>query len=313
MISRNVIINVASEVGFDLVGVVRSEPLVDERKRFVSWLLAGNASTLSYLGRNVEKRFDASLLVEGSRSVIVCAISYLSPYSRGYAAGCRTKVASYALNRDYHLTIKSMLTELGERLREHYQQLRFRAFTDSAPMAEKSYARRAGIGWIGRQSLVINPKYGSMMHLGELVVDDDVDEYDTPLRGVGCGSCHACVDACPNGAIRDDRMIDTRKCISCRTIEREGVGHVDLDGWIFGCDVCQTCCPFNQHAPLHRNPKFDHILSPEQLTLEQLTQMTDDEFQTIAGDTPLMRAGLDRLRRNALCNSLSTEDEQRGN
>lgn len=303
MISRKVIINAARSVGFDLVGVVRSEELAEERNRFNEWLLGGNASTLEYLSRNVEKRFDSRLLVEGSRSVIICAVSYLSPYAWGYDEGSVTKVASYALNRDYHVTIKEMLFSLAEQLRRVSPELRFRAFTDSAPLAEKSLARRAGIGWIGRNSLVVNPKLGSMMHLGELVIDEDVDEYDTPMEGVGCGSCRACVEACPNGAIRDDRTIDTRRCISCRTIEREADDHIPLHGWIFGCDVCQSVCPFNRHAPMHANSKFNPILNPDMLSLEHLDSMGDEEFRAVAGATPMMRAGLERLRRNARLNA----------
>ena len=170
----------------------------------------------------------------------------------------------------------------------------------SAPLAEKSYARRAGLGWIGRQSLLVNPKFGSMMHLGELVIDVDVDEYDTPMEGVGCGSCRRCVEACPNRAILDNRTIDTRCCISCRTIEREDDGDTTpLHGWIFGCDICQSVCPFNAHAPLHRNPQFDPVITPEMLSAERLETMTDEEFATIAKPTPLLRAGFERIKANA--------------
>lgn len=300
MISRNVIINLAHSVGFDLVGVVRAEPLYEEHNRFKEWMLAGNSSTLSYLERNVEKRFDASLLVEGSRSVVVCAVSYLSPYGRGYGSGCGTKVASYALNRDYHITIKGMLEQLASALKNSSPELRYRTFVDSAPLAEKSYARRAGLGWIGRQSLLVNPNFGSMMHLGELVIDAEVDEYDTEMEGVGCGSCRRCVEACPNGAILENRTIDARRCISCRTIEREADGDTTpLHGWIFGCDICQSVCPFNQHAPLHRNPQFDPIITPEMLSAESLETMTEEEFCAIAKDTPLLRAGFERIKANA--------------
>ena len=222
MIPRNLIINAALEEGFDLVGVVPAEAMPAERNRFSEWLLQGSHSSLSYLERNVEKRFDPSLLVEGCRSVVVCAVSYLSPYSRGYAEDCRTKIASYALARDYHVTIKTMLGRVAQRLAEYAPEIRFRAFTDSAPVAEKSLAVRAGLGWIGRNTLVVNPRLGSMMHLGELFISEDVDDYDTPMTGVGCGTCRRCVEACPNGAISDDRTINTHRCISCRTIEREG-------------------------------------------------------------------------------------------
>lgn len=296
MIPKKFITNAALEVGFDLVGVVAVEPLVAERKRFDEWILAGNHSSLSYLERNAEKRFDASLLVEGAASIVVCAVSYLSPFSRGYEEGCRTKVASYALARDYHLTIKEMLRELAERLREAAPELKYRAFTDSAPVAEKTLAVRAGLGWIGRQSLVVNPKFGTMMLLGELIINEAVDAYSEPMRNVGCGSCRACVESCPNGAILDNRLIDTRRCISCRTIEREWQGEaIDLDGWIFGCDGCQSACPFNRHAPLHRNPKFDPKFDP---TTIDWASLDGEEFEALAGDTPLLRAGLERIKGN---------------
>ena len=299
MISRNVIINAAREVGFDLVGVTRAVPLVDERKLFDKWLLSGNHSTLEYLERNADKRFDAGALVEGCRSVIVCAVSYLSEYSRGYAEGCDTKIASYALTRDYHHTIKDMLFDLATRLMTLSPDMRCRAFTDSAPISEKSYAIRAGLGWRGRNSLLVTPDYGSMVLLGELVISEEVDEYDVPMEGVGCGECRRCVEACPNGAIAENRYVDTRRCISCRTIEREGCGAaVDLDGWIFGCDACQTVCPYNMRAPLHKNSALDPLFDPTKLNADAWLSMSEDEFKAMASSTPMPRAGLERLKRN---------------
>lgn len=301
MITRNVIIKLAKEVGFDLVGVVPAGALTEERKRFEEWMLDGNHSTLQYLERNVEKRFDMTKLVENSHSVVVCAVSYLTPYGRGYRSGWRPKIASYALNADYHVTIKSMLAELAEKLKNYAPELQYRAFVDSAPVAEKSLAVRAGLGWIGRQSLVVNPKLGSMMHLGELAIDVAVDEYDSPMQGVGCGSCRRCVEACPNQAVLENRTIDTRRCISCRTIEREGCAEsITLDGWIFGCDACQSVCPFNEHAPLHTNPKFDPCIDPYELTTERWLQMTEEEFTAIASATPMTRSGLDRIKGNVV-------------
>lgn len=299
MISQKIIIDTAKDVGFDLVGIVRAEHIQEEYNYFNKWILEGNASSLDYLNRNIEKRFDASLLVEGSRSVIVCAISYLSPYSRGYAEECRTKVASYALARDYHITIKEMLTTLAERLKEHYPTLQYRAFTDSAPLAEKSYAKRAGLGWIGRNSLLVTPTHGSMLHLGELVINEEVDTYNTTMEGVGCGECRRCIEACPNGAILENRTIDTRRCISCRTIERETEGAaIDLDGWIFGCDACQVVCPYNKRAPLHTNIKFDPLYDPTALDSAAWLKMSKEEFKAMAGTTAMTRAGLERIQKN---------------
>ena len=297
MIHKILITNTAKEVGFDIVGVVPAMPLEEESQRFGVWLSEGHHSTLSYLERNVEKRFDASRLVEGAKSVVVCGVAYLSEYSRGYPEGWRTKIASYALNRDYHLTIKEMLSALAERLKAHYPQLRFRVFTDSAPLAEKSYARRAGLGWIGRNSLLVTPEYGSMLLLGELVMDEDVDEYDGPKEYVGCGECRRCIEACPNGAISEDRYIDTRRCIACRTIEPMAEGEsVDLDGWIFGCDACQSVCPYNQRAMLHTNPNFDPIVDPLSLDSDAWLGMSEEEFSALASTTPLTRAGLEKIR-----------------
>ena len=299
MISRKIIINIAREAGFDLVGIARAEHLSSEHNHFNEWMLEGNASTLDYLKRNIDKRFDASILVDGARSVIVCAISYLSHYSRGYKEGWRTKVASYALARDYHLTIKEMLTDVAERLKEHYPTLRFRAFTDSAPLAEKSYAVRAGLGWIGRNSLLVTPEHGSMIHLGELVINEEVDQYNTPMDGVGCGECRRCVEACPNGAILENRTIDTRRCISCRTIEREAnEAKINLDGWIFGCDGCQVVCPYNKRAPMHTNPKFDPLYDPTALDSAAWLRMSDEEFKAMASTTAMTRAGLERIQKN---------------
>lgn len=299
MIPRILITNAAREVGFDIVGVVPAMALAEEAQRFEAWLAEGNHSTLSYLERNRDKRFDASKLVEGARSVVVCGVSYLSEYSRGYPEGWRTKIASYALNRDYHLSIKEMLVALAERLKAHCPQLRFRAFTDSAPLAEKSYARRAGLGWIGRNSLLVTPDYGSMLLLGELVIDEDVDVYDEPREFVGCGECRRCVEACPNGAIAEDRYIDTRRCISCRTVEPMAEGaEIDLDGWIFGCDACQSVCPYNKCAPLHTNSRFDPVVNPLSLDAEAWLAMTQEEFSALAGTTPMTRSGVERIQGN---------------
>lgn len=299
MIPKNLITNAAKEVGFDIVGVVPAVPLESESRRFREWLSGGCHSTLSYLERNVDKRFDASKLVDGARSVVVCGVSYLSEYSRGYPEGWRTKIASYALNRDYHITIKQMLMALAERLKECSAQLQFRAFTDSAPLAEKSYACRAGLGWIGRNSLLVTPEYGSMLLLGELVINEEIDEYDVPREYIGCGECRRCVEACPNGAISECRYIDTRRCISCRTIEplAEG-GGIGLDGWIFGCDACQSVCPYNLRASLHTNHNFDPIIDPLLLDSRAWRAMSEEEFLSLAATTPMTRAGLKRIKSN---------------
>jgi epoxyqueuosine reductase len=135
--------------------------------------------------------------------------------------------------------------------------------------------------------------------LGELVVNEEVDEYDAPREFIGCGECRRCIETCPNGAISEHRFIDTRRCISCRTIEPMAEGEqIDLDGWIFGCDACQSICPYNKRAPLHTNPKFDPLYDPTALDSEAWLKMSEEEFQAIAGSTAMTRAGLERIQKN---------------
>ena len=299
MIPRNLIINAAKDVGFDIVGIAPAKPLHEEYSHFTEWLSDGCQSTLAYMERNAEKRFDVLKLVEGAQSVVVCGVAYLSEVSRGYPEGCRTKIASYALARDYHITIKEMLSEVAQRLKEYSPNLRFRTFTDTAPLSEKSYARHAGLGWTGRNSLLVTPDHGSMLLLGEIVMDGVVDEYDSPVEGVGCGECRRCVEACPNGAIREDRTVDTRRCISCRTIEPMASGEaIDLDGWIFGCDRCQSVCPYNMKAPLHSNHRFDPVIDPFALDSDAWMAMSEEVFSQLASSTPMTRAGLERIKAN---------------
>lgn len=171
--------------------------------------------------RNAEKRFDARRLVEGARTAVVCAVSYKNRVGEGYPPEHRTKVASYACTEDYHTTVRAMLAGMLDALRKVSPALRGRAFVDTAPLAEKQLAVEAGLGWIGRQSLLVTPQYGSYVLLGELILTEEADRYDTPFEGSRCGTCRSCIDNCPTGAVTAGRTIDTGRCISCRTIERE--------------------------------------------------------------------------------------------
>ncbi|MBR5849848.1 MAG: tRNA epoxyqueuosine(34) reductase QueG [Alistipes sp.] len=299
MILHKEVLDLAKEIGFDRCGLTPAQHLAQGERLFRAWLDEGHHSSLDYLTRNIEKRFDPAKLVEGARTVIVCAVSYKSPISEGYPEGAHAKVASYACNRDYHTTLKEMLFELLKALKERYPALEGRAFVDSAPLAEKQFAVAAGLGWIGRNSLLITPDYGSFIHLGELVITEEADHYDAPLQGVGCGACNRCVEACPTGAIlAERRMIDTARCIACHTIEREPTNTIDLDGWIFGCDRCQEHCPYNHRAPLHHHPAFDPLFDPRSLTPEEWRTMSEEEFHDRFGTTPMTRSGLHRIQKN---------------
>ena len=298
MLHREDIKRLATEVGFDLCGVAPCRRLVQNEAWFGEWLERGYQSSLGYMERNREKRFDPRRLVEGALTAVVCAVGYKNHVGEGYPEEHRTKVASYACAPDYHATIKGMLARLFDALRATHPSLEGRAFVDTAPLAEKQLAVEAGLGWIGRQSLLVTPELGSYVLLGELLLCDEADSYDEPFEGTRCGRCRNCMESCPSGALVAPRVVDTGRCISCHTIEREPTRAVDLDGWIFGCDACQSCCPYNRKAPQHRNRAFDPVFDPQTMDAQAWETLTEANFEVRMGCTPLTRSGLQRIKRN---------------
>ena len=298
MLNSDNIKSAALRLGFDLCGIARCQNFEINERAYMCWLDRGYDSSLGYMRNYLDKRFDARQLVEGAKTVVVCAVSYKSEISGGYDKSDSCKIASYACNRDYHKTLKKMLQSLLRELQTQYPQLQGRAFVDSAPLLEKQYAVEAGLGWIGRQSLLITPEFGSYVLLGELVLDMEADAYDVPYSGVGCGECRRCMDACPTSAIVAPMTIDTAKCISCRTIESDNDTNIDLHGWIFGCDECQNYCPYNRQAAMHRNSSFNPLFDPREISAEEWQTISEDAFSARFGTTPLKRSGLERIKKN---------------
>lgn len=298
MLDHRNIKRLAAGEGFDLCGIAPCRHLAENEARFREWLAAGYQSSLDYLERNADKRFDPRRLVERARTAVVCAVAYKNRASEGYPPGCRTCIASYACAADYHATIRDRLRRMLAALKAAHPALEGRAFVDTAPLCEKQLAVEAGLGWIGRQSLLVTPQYGSFVLLGELILTDEADAYDAPFEGEGCGRCRRCLESCPTGALVRSRMLDTGRCIACHTIEKEPGTEVDLHGWIFGCDACQSCCPHNLRAPLHRNPAFDPLFDP--LAMDEAAWLALDEvrFGELFGRPPLTRSGLRRIQRN---------------
>lgn len=292
----------AAAVGFDGCGIAPCRHLERNEAWFREWLAQGRQASLAYLERNADKRFDPRLLVDNARTAVVCVVSYKNAVGAGYPSGHRTKVASYACTTDYHTTLRRMLGELLAALREQYPGLGGRCFVDTAPLAEKQLAVEAGLGWIGRQSLLVTPRWGSYVVLGELLLTDIADRYDTPLEGAGCGACRRCMESCPTGAVFAERRIDARRCISCHTVEKQPGTEIDLHGWIFGCDACQSCCPYNLRAPEHLNPAFDPCFDPRRMEAGEWLAMEPADFEARMGATPLTRSGLERIRQNVVRN-----------
>lgn len=297
MLDRKYIHELAHEVGFSLCGVAKCRSIDGSHARFERWLADGRGDGLDYLSRNVDKRFDPALLVEGAKTVVICALNYRNAITNGYAPNARCKIASYACTTDYHTTIKQMLFAMLGRLRENDPTLVGRAFVDSAPLAEKAWAVEAGLGWIGRQSLLITREYGSTVLLGALVLCDEADSYDSPYEGDGCGECRRCIEACPNRAVMDDRTIDSRRCISRLTIEREAImpDGCGLHGWAFGCEECQNVCPYNHSKPQATLSAIAPTFDPRTMTAVDWQSMSEEEFATRFARTPLARSGLGRI------------------
>lgn len=300
MIEAKYIKELVKTEGFDLCGITVCRHLTLNEEAFGRWLAMGYDSSLGYMRNYLDRRFDAAKLVEGARTVVVCAVAYDGTVTSKSpdTATSYPKIASYACRRDYHKVIRKRLQAVLKQLQAHYPQLQGRAFVDSAPLVEKQLAVDAGLGWIGRQSLLVTPQYGSYVLLGELVLTEEVDVYDTPMQTVGCSECRRCVEACPTGAIVDDMVINTARCISCHTVEVTPSDAVDLHGWVFGCDECQRCCPYNRAAKGSEYYIMPREFSPQDISAEEWLAMSEEDFLQRFGHTPLKRAGLKKIQSN---------------
>lgn len=236
----------ALEVGFDACGVARADALADSEYPLREWLSRGWHGDLRYMERNVEKRMDPRLLLPGARSVICCVSAYPPP-SEAENTENRGRIAAYARGRDYHTVVKQMLFQLRQRL-----GIQAKACCDTVPVSDKRWAARAGLGWIGRHTLLVTPLWGSWVNLGELLTVEPCDRYDQPLPS-RCSACNLCVDACPNRALAPlahphSFALDVRRCTAYYTTHNPTPlpPHLDPHGYTLGCDICQSACPYNQ-------------------------------------------------------------------
>ena len=278
-------------------GISKAGFLEQEAPRLEAWLNQNRHGQMQYMENHFDKRLDPTKLVEGSKSVISLLLNY---YPQQLQRDDSYKISKYAYGTDYHFVIKDKLKELLHCIQEQVGDVHGRAFVDSAPVLDKAWAAKSGLGWIGKHSNLLSKQAGSFYFIAELIVDLDLD-YDTPVTD-HCGSCTACIDACPTQAIVEPYKVDGSKCISYFTIElkNEIPSSVSgqFDNWMFGCDVCQDVCPWNRFSKAHKEPLFDphpDVLSNSKKDWEEITK---EVFSEIFKKSPLKRTKFEGLRRN---------------
>ena len=307
----------ALEAGFDLVGITDTAPLTAEQCGFFNdWLGLGFAGQMGYMGRNVRQRLNPATLLEDARSVICLGLNYRppeipnEPLRQAIPMG---RVANYARYEDYHLFIKKLLHRLTDFISSVAgSDFRFRVFVDSAPVAERALAARAGLGFIGRNHILISPKFGPQVFLAEIITNLKL-QTDVPIKA-DCYNCERCITACPTGALRADGQFDANKCISYLTIEHKGQIPADLAEKIgdrlFGCDECVLACPYCEKSPECANKQFKFYPDRAKLKLNEILAMDEQSFTSGFADSCFKRPGLELLKRNAeIC--LANIDDKR--
>jgi epoxyqueuosine reductase len=265
----------AREVGFDLCGIARARSLDEHKPVLAKWVNSGMNGSMSYLGQNIGKRTDPRILVPGAKSVIVTGLNYYSEKKQG--GNDIPLISRYAYGDNYHDVIRKKLKEILEFIKNIYPDTVGRIFVDSAPLLEKAWGKEAGLGWPGKNSILINSEIGSFFFLGVIVTNIEL-VYDQPAETDNCGTCSRCIESCPSGAINDDRTIDTRRCLAYLTLEsRDPIPDdliLKLEGRAFGCDKCQEVCPWNSSSKPHKTPEFE---LPEEVGL-----MTAGEWKNLS-------------------------------
>jgi len=287
----------AADAGFSFCGIAKAEKLENEARLLETWLQQNRHGNMQYMENYFDKRIDPTLLVPGAKSVISLMYNYYTTANQQ----SDYKLASYAFGEDYHHVIKAKLSSLIDTLQATIGQFEARIFVDSAPVLEKAWAKRSGVGWQGKNTNIINPKSGSFFFLAEIICDVEFD-YDGPIKDY-CGTCTACVDACPTEALNTPYQIDASKCISYLTIELKDALIPEtfagkMDNWIFGCDICQTVCPWNRFSKQHEEQRFNPKQALLGMTNNDWREITEDVFKELFGKSAVKRTKYLGLERN---------------
>lgn len=293
----NLIKDEAKRLGFLSCGISKAEFLEEEAPRLESWLNNNMNGQMDYMQNHFDKRLDPTKLVEDSKSVISLLLNY---YPEQQQINDTYKVSKYAYGYDYHHVIKSKLKQLSQYIQEQIGEVSGRAFVDSAPVLDKAWAAKSGLGWIGKHSNLLTQKVGSFYFIAELIIDLELD-YDTAVTD-HCGTCTACIDACPTQAIVDPYVVDGSKCISYFTIELKDQLPNEMKGkfddWIFGCDVCQDVCPWNKFSKPHNQPLFNPDPDLLTMTKKDWEEITEDVFKKVFQKSAVKRTKYSGLTRN---------------
>ncbi len=289
----------AHRLGFAFVGFARAERMDEEARRLEAWLQQGFHGQMSYMENHFEQRVDPRLLVEGARSVLSLVYNYYPEKKQNDPQA--PQLAKYAYGEDYHFVLKRKLRALLEFIQTEIGEVNGRCFVDSAPVLERDWARRAGTGWVGKNTLLIHPKAGSFFFLAELILDLEL-QYDGPIKDY-CGTCTRCIDACPTDAIAPQGyLMDGSKCISYLTIElREALPESfrgKMDNWMFGCDICQDVCPWNRFSKPHQEPAFEPHPDLPDMTKADWEDLTEEVFQKVFRRSAVKRTKYSGLMRN---------------
>ena len=287
----------AKRLGFDFCGISKAEFLEEEAPKLEAWLKAGMHGKMEYMENHFDKRLNPTLLVEGAKSVVSLLYNYYPEQTQNTEA---PKISKYAYGYDYHEVIKEKLKEFLNTLKEKIGDVNGRAFVDSAPVLDKAWAKKSGLGWIGKNANLINKQNGSFFFIAELIIDLDL-EYDGPMQDY-CGTCTKCIDACPTVAIVEPFIVDGSKCISYLTIElKDAIPNEfknKMDNWAFGCDVCQDVCPWNRFSTPHHETLFNNQTGLLNLSTDEWHEMTEETFNKVFKHSAVKRTKYKGLKRN---------------
>lgn len=294
-----VIRDIAVRLGFEYCGIAKAQRLDDDAARLEQWLHKGMHGTMKYMENHFDMRVDPTRLVPGAKSVITLLKNYFPPEPQKESA---LKIAKYAYGQDYHTVIRERMKMFLDTIRQEVGEVNGRGFVDSAPVLERSWAQRSGLGWIGKNGNLLTKESGSFFFIATLITDLEL-EYDDPFAKDLCGTCTRCIDACPTEAILPDRVVDGSRCISYFTIElKELLIPGEMKGrfsdWAFGCDTCQDVCPWNRFSKPHTETAFAPIQEVLDLSTSEWSMLTEEAFKKIFRDSAISRAKWKGMQRN---------------